>query len=147
MIIQISENYQVVCERINTKYGFRHEAKLFVNGVFEKKAKCKYYNRTWESYEFDTVLLDLAEKTGIKEIEEFVKNRTSDDNTDFLKAISNIAKLGEIFCEDQKSKNDWKERMLKAGLENKGLIMPEDWDQLSEAEKERRLNAAIKSIS
>lgn len=147
MNIQISEKYKVVCEHINTRYGFKHEAKLFVNGFFEKKVKICYYNRTWEKYEFDSVLLELADKTGIKEIKEFVDNRTSDNGTDFLKTVGTIAKLGEIFCTDKKSKNDWKERILKAGLENKGLSIPEDWDQLSEEEKERRLNAAIKNIS
>jgi hypothetical protein len=33
--------------------------------------------------------------------------------------------------------------MLKAGLSNKGLIMPEDWNELSEDEKEKRLNKVI----
>jgi len=30
--------------------------------------------------------------------------------------------------------------MIKAGLENKGLSIPEDWDTLTEDTKERRLN-------
>ena len=30
--------------------------------------------------------------------------------------------------------------MFKAGLEGKGLIMPENWDELSEDEKSERLN-------
>jgi hypothetical protein len=33
--------------------------------------------------------------------------------------------------------------MIKAGLGNKGLEMPEDWDSLSEDEKEKRLNNVI----
>ncbi len=54
-----------------------------------------------------------------------------------------IASLGDLFCENQKDKNDWKERMLKAGLGNKGLSMPNDWDELDEDTKEVRLNAVI----
>jgi len=51
-----------------------------------------------------------------------------------------------MFGKTQKESNDWKARMLKAGLENKGLIMPEDWDTLSENDKEARLNAVINCL-
>ena len=54
-----------------------------------------------------------------------------------------IAQLGEVFCDNQKDKNDWKARMLKVGMEGKGLQMPDDWDQLDEDTKEARLNAVI----
>ena len=53
------------------------------------------------------------------------------------------AQIGEIFGQNKKEKNDWKARMLKAGL-GEGLDMPEDWNSLSEEEKERRLNKMIK---
>lgn len=36
--------------------------------------------------------------------------------------------------------------MINAGLGNKGLTMPEDWDELTEEEKESRLNNAIDAI-
>ena len=40
-----------------------------------------------------------------------------------------------------KEKNDWKERMIKAGIPQ--IQMPEDWASLSEQEKEKRLNKII----
>ena len=64
-----------------------------------------------------------------------------------LKSVGLVASLGDIFCKTQKNKNDWKLRMLKAGLEKKGLSFPEDWSELTEKEKERRLNGAIKIIN
>jgi len=66
-----------------------------------------------------------------------------DQGADNLKTVAMVAALGSVLCQDQKSANDWKARMLKAGLEGSGLIMPEDWDGLSEDEKERRLDGAI----
>lgn len=137
---KINEEIEVVCEWKKTRNGFKHEATLLKNGRSILTVKECYLNRTWECYEFDTVLNKLAEKSGIKEISEFVKNRKSDSGTDNLKSIGAIAKLGEIFANTTKDKNDWKLRMLKAGLENKGLSMPDDWDSLSEEEKEKRLN-------
>ena len=61
--------------------------------------------------------------------------------------IGAIAKLGDVFGQTLKEKNDWKARMLKAGLENKGLEMPEDWDTLGEDTKKARLDAVIGLLS
>lgn len=59
-----------------------------------------------------------------------------------------VAKLGDIFnAGNEKASNDWKARMLKAGLEGKGLIMPEDWASLDEKTKAVRLNGVIEIIS
>lgn len=72
-----------------------------------------------------------------------------EESLDKLKALKNVASvmaLGNILGGNQKEKNDWKTRMLKAGLEGRGLIMPEDWNELDEATKEARLNAVIESL-
>jgi hypothetical protein len=140
---KINEEVEVVCEWKKTRNGFKHEATLLRDGRSVQTVKVCYLNRTWEAFEFDTVLKKLAEKSGIKEISEFVKNRTNDSGTDFLKSVGMVAKLGELFASTTKDKNDWKVRMLKAGLENKGLSLPEDWESLTEEEKEKRLDGAI----
>jgi hypothetical protein len=62
-----------------------------------------------------------------------------------FKTVAMVAQMGEIFGDTQKEKNDWKLRMLKAGIN--GLDIPSDWDSLSEDEKERRLNKVIKFSS
>jgi len=60
--------------------------------------------------------------------------------SDILKSASMVAMFGELLCDNQKEKNDWKKRMLDAtGL----LDFPEDWDDLSEDEKQKRLDNAI----
>lgn len=75
------------------------------------------------------------------------KNESLDEKpSDTLKSVAMVALMGNILGSNQKEKNDWKARMLKAGLEGKGLIMPEDWDTLDEAEKERRLDGAINEL-
>lgn len=63
-----------------------------------------------------------------------------------LKMVSTMAAMGEIFADTQKEKNDWKLRMMKAGLPQHALHVPEDWDQLSEDEKTKRLDGAIKIL-
>lgn len=54
-----------------------------------------------------------------------------------------VARLGDIFGKNLKESNAWKQRMLKAGLSNMDLSFPENWGNLSEKEKARRLNNAI----
>jgi len=63
-----------------------------------------------------------------------------------LGSIAMIAKMGELLTDTQSQANDWKARMLKAGL-GEGLSMPDDWGALSEDEKQARLDKAIQTIA
>ena len=73
-------------------------------------------------------------------------NEVEKQEDSMLKTTKLVACLGDVFCNTQKENNDWKARMLKAGLENRGLIMPEDWDSLTEDEKEVRLNKVMSCL-
>lgn len=88
----------------------------------------------------------IAREYGLTK-EDAPKSEREEKDTAGLKGIAMVAMMGEMFGKDKKEKNDWKVRMLKAGLENKGLIMPDDWNTLSEEEKEIRLNGAIKQLT
>jgi len=144
---KINRKLEVICERKKTRIAFKHEATLLENGREIATVKICYQNRTWEAYEFDSVLEKLADETGEKAISKFVKNRTSDKGTEHLKKIGSIAKMGEILCSgNKKAINDWKVKTLKAGLENEGLIIPDDWNELSEDEKEKRLDNVMVAL-
>jgi len=57
---RINKKLQVVCETGNTRNGFKHTATLLSNGNERESVKCHYYNRTWESYTYESVLEKLA---------------------------------------------------------------------------------------
>ena len=151
----INDKYEILCESMKTGNGFKHKAKLYRTGLSGtttciEKAKICYLNRTWESFEYESVIYDLLKKSKImtmEQINEYLKllqkNNMDEINKQFS-FIGTIAKIGEIFCNDQKEKNDWKTRMLKAGLP--GISIPEDWNTLSESEKELRLNNVINEL-
>jgi len=61
-IFNLNNEYNVVCNWQNTRYGFRHLATLHKNGYEIAKAKACYYNRTWERFEYETVLLKLIDE-------------------------------------------------------------------------------------
>jgi len=69
-IFNLDEVYSVVCNWQKTRYGFRHTAILHKNGFEIDKTKECYYNRTWESYEYETVLCKLVRKFFIGEAEQ-----------------------------------------------------------------------------
>lgn len=147
---RVNEKIEIICESKKTRSGFKHIATLLINGSETDNTKCCYLNRTWERYEYQSVLSKIIEKTKILSKEEkvlcneFIENpRRSEEELSGFKTVGMVAKLGEVFCESKKEKNDWKKKMIKAGLENQGLSIPEDWDTLSEEEKETRLNGVI----
>ena len=75
-IFNLNKNYNVVCNWENTRYGFRHLAVLHKNGFEIARAKTCYYNRTWERFEFESVLKKIVED-----------NFTGQEQVDFLKVI------------------------------------------------------------
>lgn len=145
-IFKINKRIEIVCTAENTRNGFRHLATLLVDGIESTKSKCTYLNRTWERYEFQSVLSEVIRKSDLSEKDnklcnKFIENYKETDNT--MAMTTRIASLGNIFCNTKEEKNNWKKRMLKAGLENRGLSFPDDWDELSEDEKETRLDKSM----
>jgi len=150
---KINKDFEIACEWKKTRTAFKHEAVLLKNGEEIDRTKICYLNRTWERFDFESVIRKLLDKTGIlkgEKINNFldrISGIAEEKTSRQFKTISTIAKLGEVFCPgNKKAKNDWKTRILKAGLERQGLIMPENWDQLDENEKERRLNGVLEVL-
>jgi hypothetical protein len=153
-IFKIGNGIEIVCRSERTRNGFRHLATLLINGVEKENGKCCYINRTWERYEFQSVLYNVVEKAFKNKIisgqeksvcDAFIEDgkQAKEELEKEFGTISTIASLGNVFCNTEKEKNDWKLRMLKAGLEKQGLDIPNDWDTLSEKEKTRRLDNVI----
>ncbi len=148
-IFQLDNHVSIVCDWKKTRMAFKHEATLLIDGKEQDKTKICYQNRTWESYEYQSVLIKMISDTKILTAEQkalFLKY-AHDDHTDWstFKSVANIAKIGEIFCDNTKDKNDWKDRMIKAGFGN-SIQIPEDWETLSDTEKEDRLNQCIRLL-
>jgi len=78
-IFNLSKEYNVVCNWENTRYGFRHIAVLHKNGFELARAKTCYYNRTWERFEFESVLIKVIED-----------NFTDREREKFLSTIKNL---------------------------------------------------------
>jgi len=155
---EVNRNLWAKCWSEKTRYGFRHLSELIYKFEVLETEKTCYYNRTWESYTYESVLRGLYNKAKenqslkphhLRLFKKMIANGGKAEAKRVKKefnTIAMVASLGSIFGKDQKEANDWKARMIKAGLANKGLTMPEDWDELSEADKESRLNKVIEHL-
>lgn len=60
-LFQITPELSVICHTEDTRYGFRHLAQALLNGnPIGNPAKACYYNRTWEAYQYQSVLRKLT---------------------------------------------------------------------------------------
>ena len=62
---EINENITVSCEYYETRNNWGHKAWLFRDGLEIAKAKITYYNRTWEKYQYQSVLVKVLEKSNL----------------------------------------------------------------------------------
>jgi hypothetical protein len=116
---KIDKDYTVTAWWENTSYGFRHIAVLYHKGQEVERAKATYYNRTWESYEFRSVIYAVVskhfpEKEVPKIMEKVDKNRGS-----MWAKGTNIPKVKEKMTE-QEAEDRYKYELQK------GLINTED---------------------
>lgn len=73
-----------VCHTENTRYGFRHLCKN-LDDYGEYTSKRCYYNRTWERFEYESVLQDAIEKLPNSE-KDYVKAVLIDGTAEKIKA-------------------------------------------------------------
>lgn len=59
---KLAGEYEAVCEWQKTRQAFRHVAVLLYKGQEVGRAKMCYQNRTWERFEFESVLQALIIK-------------------------------------------------------------------------------------
>jgi hypothetical protein len=145
-IFTLNKQYSVVCNSVKTRSGFKHTAVLCCNSSRVYETKVCYLNRTWESYEYQSVLHKAI--NGFfdeKQAKKFIAKleRKPKERTPHLKAVSTACAIGEILCQTQAEKNAWKKRMLSTVH---GISFPEDFDNLPEDEKTLRLDGALNQI-
>ena len=62
------DNFIFVCRRKSVSGWFCHLCTLLKNDSEVASESVRYYNRTWEAYAFQTVMLECARKIGNEEL-------------------------------------------------------------------------------
>ncbi len=132
-----TEGDKTILRSYSTDVAYIENGKAVVNGSYSQTT-LRHINEFLKQNGFTADSWKQIEKDYSLTAEEQDKASGS-----MFKSVAMVAAIGNVLCDNKKDKNDWKLRMLKAGLENKGLSVPEDWDTLTESEKEKRLDGVI----
>lgn len=141
---KIGENFGVTCTWTKTRYGFKHEADLYAKGMRVAHAKCCYYNRTWESYEYQSVIHDAIRAYYKNEEKAEALCKLADDSIrekqpDPFRGAKALLAFGELLGNTREEKL----KMKKSALSTvNGIDFPEGFDDLPIEERERRIKGA-----
>ena len=148
------EGYQVNCRSEKTRYGFRHLCELTQNYNVLAKTKACYYNRTWESYEFQSVIhqaIGIAFGAGgrrkntpdqialIKQYKDEIDARARGIEAKRFDPVKMVCAFGALLTSNPEERANWDKRMLST---IPGIDFPDDFDQLPVEEQQRRLDKA-----
>lgn len=158
-VYEFGEGFKVICDWKKTRVAFKHVCDVVDKGGNSIcSTKICYLNRTWERYEYQSVIhqaIGIAFGAGGRrkntpEQEARIKaycDEVDDIATGQLKKQFNPVKMavafGSLISETKTEKNAFTKRMLNT---IPGVDFPEDFDQLSEEEKERRMDEALKVL-
>lgn len=138
----INDKYTIKCWTEDTRSGFRHLAELTEDDTTIETAKRSYTNRTWEAYDYQSVVHDLINKSDIdnkQAVKDKFDSKAKEAVNIKLKSLGAVMKMGGLLSEDDKQNNEFRVRMLKAQF-GEAIILPEDWDELDEETKTKRLD-------
>jgi hypothetical protein len=68
-IINISAYKIILLETEKTRNGFRHKATFVDNGKENVSVKINYLNRTWERFEYESVIKKLLKEIDLTDLE------------------------------------------------------------------------------
>jgi len=145
----LGKGFTATCWWEDTRYGFRHLCVLYKDGRSMATEKACYYNRTWECYEFQSVISRAVEKikdylkpSEYKALRYYIDHQREEEEKEKVlgkfSGLAAITKMAAIMAPDQKAANESRRRILEA---TPGISFPDDWDTLPEEEKTRRLDA------
>lgn len=148
--LEVNKNVFFKCS-YHGKYNQTERAILMVNDANLSQGSYHWENRPWQSFDFDIAMnkaFDNSKNRLSKHHQRIIKKwldnggkRETKRVNDQFKSVAMVASLGAIFGSNQTEANDWKARMLKAGMPE--LDMPDDWDSLPEGDKQERLDKVI----
>lgn len=57
---EINDHIKIEARTYETRYSWGHKAILYIDGEYIKEYKLVYYNRTWEKWQFASMLSHIA---------------------------------------------------------------------------------------
>ena len=122
-------------------YSYGHHFPMFANIGGRWIGNGDKYSVTTSRHQNICRPSNVSEYVDTSTLKAMINGKTKEQSEqDVLKFASTVAKLGSLFHTEKEDQNNWKKRMLNTV---DGVSFPDNWDSLSEDEKEKRLNKAI----
>ena len=122
-------------------YSYGHHFPMFAHIKGEWIGNEDKYSVTTSRHQNICRPSNVSKYVNTNTLKELINGKTEEQSEqDVLKFASNVARLGSLFHTEKEDQNNWKKRMLNTV---DGLSFPDNWEALSEDEKEKRLNKAI----
>lgn len=100
-----TESLRIICNTYNTRNGYAHEVSVYGAGSEVWEAKKNYQGRTWESFEYESVIRKVAQKLPKQYESELLKycdDREEKERIECEKWSKNFAKLHNGLTDSQK---------------------------------------------
>jgi hypothetical protein len=145
---RLNKQFKILCKFQKTRNGFKHVAFVMKDSHDVLETKCCYLNRTWESYEFQSVVhqaIDryFSDKKLAARYKKAIDKKVKDVESKRFDPVKMVCKMGEVLCNTTEEKVDWNKRMIGT---IPGIDFPDEFDSLPTEEKEKRLNSALEVL-
>lgn len=145
---KFGKGFLITCSFHKTRMAFKHEAEIHSpQGDVLYQTKCCYQNRTWESYEYQSVirkaLFNYFDKKIATRYMKAIDAKALGKAKKRFDPVKAICALGEIMCDSTDEKAKWKKRMVGT---IEGISFPEGFDALPAEEQLRRLDGALGTL-
>lgn len=139
---ELDNQYRITCWTYETRYSWGHYAELYQNGSRIDDTKYTYYNRTWESYTYQSIIHGLIDKAKLPETYRKIADAIGQGNTDKELARLRLVAVtaGIIGTPDTQLKT-------LITVTGGAITKPDDWDALTEEQKKERLDKAIEVLN
>tara|TARA_B100000212_G_scaffold334472_1_gene305196 strand:+ start:2555 stop:3040 length:486 start_codon:yes stop_codon:yes gene_type:complete len=142
----IEENGLKVFYSYSTPVAFQYKGALYISENVWSVTTAKhlnwiedYCNVTRKKHRWNNAIFEerLAEYMQLRQF-----NKAAPEPVDNLKVVSGVAAAFGLLADNKEQKNKFQKRFFET---IPGISFPQDWDQLPEEEKEKRLAAVIKA--
>lgn len=142
---RLDDTYEIRCWTYETRYSWGHYAEVREHGHNIVDEKYTYYNRTWESYTYQSIIHSLIGKAKLpKEFKDIADSIGNGNVRQELKVMGGIVAMAGLLQPEQS--NDAKIKALEL-VTGGQVTRPEDWDELTEETKSFRLKKALEVLN
>lgn len=100
-----TKSLHIICATYNTRSGFAHECSIYSSDGKRWEFHINYYNRTWESFDYESLLQRAASKISVayaEEIREYIRNRNDEERKRAESMFESFKRLHDKLTDEQK---------------------------------------------